>query len=172
MPSPRLTRRRLLTMAGTGALAATAGCAGVLGEDSATVTLMIERISTSSSEDGEHSHDEESSGLSADALAHTCSHVENLEAVSLEASDSQDGAASANAHEPYSVTLSDDSGYVAFEPRASAQFGFFLADGSLAVATGTAMHEQDTVADCDAIDRYTVVEPENGTIVVELSASG
>jgi len=171
MPTPRLTRRRLLTATGTGALAATAGCAGLVGEDSATVTLMIERVSIGSSEDG-HSHDEESSGLSADALAHTCSHVENLEAVSLEASDSQDGAASANAHEPYSVTLSDDSGYVAFEPRASAQFGFFLAGGSLSVATGSAVYEADDVADCDAIDRYTVVEPEGERIVVELSASG
>lgn len=185
MPTPRLTRRRLLAAAGTGALGAAAGCAGVLGsDDAAEMTLMIERIRSAddgdnhdhSGEDDEHSHDGENGEHNSDgsvpagALAHTCSHVEELEPFSLDAAESQAEATTANAHEPYTVTVSGDAGYVAFESTENAQFGFFVADGTVSAVTGTVVHEEPTVQDCEAIDRYAVVEPESEEIVVELAA--
>jgi hypothetical protein len=166
MPTPRLTRRQLLAAAGAGLLGTAAGCAGVLGSDDETeMTLMIERI-RDSSDAGETG----GGAVSAGALVHTCSHLEELEPFSLDAAESQSEAATANAHEPYTVTLPGDAGYVAFEPSDDAQYGFFAADGTVSVATGTVVHEEDGVEDCDTIDRYAVVEPEDGEIVVELSA--
>lgn len=180
MRTPRLTRRALLATTGAGALGAVAGCSGVLGDDETEVTLMIERVSSASggdTQDGhDHSHEEDDheednhGGVPMDVLAHTCAHLEDLDPFSLDAGDSQEGAAAADAHEPYTVTLPGDTGYVAFEPSEDAQWGFFVAGASVTVAAGTTTSEETEVQNCDAIDRHTVIEAENGEIVVELAA--
>ena len=167
MTPPRLTRRQVLAAASAAGLGSLAGCTGFLGDDDATMTLMIERI--------RRNEDDPSRGpIPFIQVAHTCSHLEEIEPTSLDASGNLDDAVTANRHEPYEVTLPGGSGYVAFNPPAidapdDRQYGFFTAGGRASAQAGTAVHEETGVEDCDEIERYAVIEPADGKITVELS---
>lgn len=181
MTALRPTRRQLLATAGAAGLGALAGCAGVLGDEGTEMTLMIERVMSEGSHhdgggmdddgmDGDHGGDDHG-GVSMDELGHTCAHLEELEPFSLDAGDSRDESASATVHEPYTVTLPGETGYVSCEPREpDSSHGVFLADGTATVLTGATTEEETDVGDCAEIDRYVLVEPDEGQILLELTA--
>lgn len=154
-------RRQLLGAVASGSLAAVAGC-GYLDGETTEMTLMIERVRPNEGD--------AATTVSLVELQHVCSHLRELEHTDIEASNDKDNPATASAHLPYTVALSGGNGYLSFSPREDGQFGFFVADGTVAIEAGTTHTEQNGDIDCGEIDRYAVVEPDDGPIVVELTS--
>ncbi|WP_255192521.1 hypothetical protein [Natronobeatus ordinarius] len=140
----------------------------------------------SSNEEDDEEEDEagaESAKRSLELLAeanvdhdHACFHAEYDERTPLEAGDSVDDAPTvSNTHIIWEVTYEDDIGYVRFDADKHAYGGafvFYTAGGSASPVDGTEV-VQDTVPDedCSELDEYLQVEPEDGQIVLELTAA-
>ena len=107
---------------------------------------------------------------------HACLHAEFDERTSLEAGGSVEESPTENrTHIIWEVTYEDDVGYVSFDASAYARVGsivFYTAGGSAQPVTGTEI-DQDTVGDddCEYLDEYIQVEPDDGEIVLELMSS-
>ncbi|NUB93615.1 hypothetical protein HT576_21775 [Haloterrigena sp. SYSU A121-1] len=103
---------------------------------------------------------------------HACLHGDYDDRVSLEAGSSAEEATTVDeTHVVWEVTYQND-GYVAFDIDGYANgdsFVFYTADGSARAVSGTEI-ERKSVTDCDSLDEYVKIEPEDGKIVLELIA--
>jgi hypothetical protein len=192
----RTTRRTVLGVAGSVAVAGLAGC--VSGDDdgddggdtagsddstddgsssettgSASVTLLAERTSA---------HEE---GLPDDNISHACEHFEFGDTEEKTGAETADGAPEISAtHQLFDVTIEGDAGYVVFHAEGDNHdhegeegehggdaFAFFVDGGSATVVEGNTVHEENgDVPACGPADMYVLAEPHEDDVVLELSA--
>lgn len=104
---------------------------------------------------------------------HACFHAEYDDRTPLSAADSPDGPVESDTHVIWEVTVPGTTGYVTFDAGShfhGGPFVFYTAAGGVTPVTGVLV-EQGSVsdADCPYLDGYTVVDPVDGTITLELS---
>ncbi|MDQ2048948.1 rhodanese-like domain-containing protein [Natronolimnohabitans sp. A-GB9] len=105
---------------------------------------------------------------------HACSHAKFDERESLEAGDSTADAPTIDeTHTIWDVSYQGDHGQVVFDAAAhhrSGPFVFYTANGTAYAVVGTEL-EREAVDDdtCDLLDRYVVVEPDDGQIELVLT---
>ncbi|APX98064.1 hypothetical protein [Natronorubrum daqingense] len=95
---------------------------------------------------------------------------------SLEATEARDDAPVVDdTHVIWEATYEGEHGHVDFDAAAHSHDGpfvFYTADGEADPVTGTEL-DRDSVEDddCEPLDEYVEVEPDDGHIVLELTAS-
>ena len=125
----------------------------------------------------DHHYDED--GLTEDEIDHACGHMDFDEGEPLEGGETEDDAPTIHAtHQPYDVTFTGDVAYVKFEAddddhddHGGEMFGFFTEHGSADAVKGHVIYtETEEVEHCGPMDRYVIVEPDHGEVIVELTA--
>ncbi|GAB3017512.1 hypothetical protein [Natronobiforma cellulositropha] len=104
---------------------------------------------------------------------HACFHAENDDRTGLMAGGScGSGQTVDQTHVIWDVSYGGSEGYVTFDADShpySGPFVFYVANGSATVCEGTYL-DGGSVGDCAELDEYLEVDPDNGSITLELSA--
>lgn len=176
MTDTRLSRRKALEASVTAiAMAAIAGCTG----DDDAPTEDTDETDTSESSDDDDGNGSEPDTATLELLAeeeidheHACGHAKFDDREPLTAGETSDEAATVEeTHVIWEVTYEGDHGYVRFDADAhwyDGPFVFYTADGAAVVSDGSELERDDVGDDCEPLDEYVVVEPENGRITLEV----
>lgn len=174
-----LSRRAALeTSVGALAMGLIAGCTA---DESGSADENEDDGSEPAADDGSDSSDPETHSLELLAEEeidhdHACGHAEFDDRTPLEAGSSADDEPTVtDTHVIWALTYEGDSGYVTFDAAAhffDGPFVFYTADGSATPVVGTEIADEPVDDDaCADLDEYVVVEPEDGEIVLEVTAS-